>query len=111
MSAGAAASAMAASLGWASGAVAAPSGKIAYMYFSSRLQYCLTVSKAVEHTSEALGIASTSADAELNSQHQLDQYEQLAAAGGLNGVILNAPDGGNLKRIAELAGEQKIWLA
>jgi ribose transport system substrate-binding protein len=75
------------------------------------LQYCLTVSKAVEHTSEALGIASTSADAELNSQHQLDQYEQLAAAGGLNGVILNAPDGGNLKRIAELAGEQKIWLA
>jgi ABC-type sugar transport system substrate-binding protein len=111
MSAGAAASAMAASLGWTSGAVAAPSGKIAYMYFSSRLQYCLTVSKAVEHTSEALGIASTSADAELNSQHQLDQYEQLAAAGGLNGVILNAPDGGNLKRIAELAGEQKIWLA
>ena len=111
MSAGAAAGAMASSLGWNTAAVAAPSGKIAYLYFSSRLQYCMTVSKAVQHCTEALGVASTSADAELNSQHQLDQYEQLAAAGGLSGVILNAPDGGNLKRIAELAGEQKIWLA
>jgi ribose transport system substrate-binding protein len=81
------------------------------MYFSSRLQHCLTVSKAVEHATAALGIASTSADAELNSEHQLDHYEQLAAASGLNGVIFNAPDGGNLKRIAKLAGEQKIWLA
>lgn len=26
-------------------------------------------------------------------------------------MILNAPDGSNLKRISELAGEQKVWLA
>ncbi len=111
MSAGAAAGAMAQALGWPSAAVAAPNGKLAYMYFSSRLQYCLTVSKAVENTTAALGWTSVSADAELNSQHELDQYEQLAAAGGLDAVILNAPDGSNLKRISESCGQQKIWLA
>ncbi len=111
MSAGVAAGAMARALGWPNAAVAAPNGKLAYMYFSSRLQYCLTVSKAVEHTTAALGWNSVSLDAELNSQHELDQYEQLSAAGGLNAVILNAPDGSNLKRISELAGQQKIWLA
>lgn len=111
MMAGAAAGAMASSFGWPTAAVASPNGKLAYMYFSSRLQYCLTVSKAVEHTTEALGWRMTSADAELNSQHELDQYEQLAAAGDLEAVILNAPDGSNIKRISELAGQQKIWLA
>ena len=111
MSAGAAACAMAQALGWPSAAVAAPNGKLAYMYFSSRLQYCLTVSKAVENTTAALGWTSVSADAELNSQHQLDQYEQLAAAGGLDAVILNAPDGSNLRRISESCGQGKIWLA
>ena len=85
VTAGVAVGAAARTLGLPTAAIAAPSGKIAYMYFSSRLQYCLTVKKSVEDTTAALKIGSTSADAELNSEHQLDQYEQLAAAGGLGG--------------------------
>lgn len=59
MSAGAAVGALARAVGLPTAAVAAPSGKIAYMYFSSRLQYCLTVSKAVENTTAALGLGFT----------------------------------------------------
>jgi ABC-type sugar transport system substrate-binding protein len=111
VTAGVAVGAAARTLGLPTAAIAAPSGKIAYMYFSSRLQYCLTVKKSVEDTTAALKIGNTSADAELNSEHQLDQYEQLAAAGGLGGVILNAPDGSNIKRIAKLAEQNKTWVA
>jgi len=78
--AGIAMGAAARALGLPTAAIAAPNGKIAYMYFSSRLQYCLTVKKSVEDTTGALKIGVTSADAELNSEHELDQYEQLAAS-------------------------------
>src|SRR5512138_1595517 len=58
VSAGAVAGLAADALGLPAVAVAAPSGKIAYMYFSSRLQYCLTVSKAVQDCTAALGVES-----------------------------------------------------
>jgi ABC-type sugar transport system substrate-binding protein len=111
MSAGAAAAAAAAAFGLPGGAIASPSGKIAYMYFSSRLQYCLTANESVKNAAEALGWNATSADAELNSEHEFNQFEQMSAAGGLEAIILNAPDGSNLKRIADSSGRQKIWLA
>jgi ABC-type sugar transport system substrate-binding protein len=99
------------SFGVPSVAVAAPSGKIAYMYFSSRLAYCRTVSQAVKDYSDALGIAMSGHDAEFNSNKQFDQFQQLQVAGGLGGVILNPPDASNIKRIAEICGANKIWLA
>ena len=111
ISAGVVAGLAADALGLPSVAVAAPSGKIAYMYFSSRLQYCLTVSKAVQDCTAALGIESTSADAEFNSNHEFDQLQQLVVAGGLGGVILNPPDASNVKRVAEVCTKNKIWLA
>ena len=111
VTAGVAMGAAARAIGLPTAAIADPSGKIAYMYFSSRLQYCLTVKKSVEDTTAALKVGVTSADAQLNSEHELDQYEQLVAAGGLGGVILNAPDGSNIKRIAKLAEQNKTWVA
>jgi len=111
VSAGTIAGLAADALGLPAVAVAAPSGKIAYMYFSSRLQYCLTVSKAVQDCTAALGVESVSADAEFNSAHEFDQLQQLVVAGGLGGVILNPPDASNVKRVAEVCEKNKIWLA
>jgi ABC-type sugar transport system substrate-binding protein len=91
-------------------AYASENGKIAYLYFSATLEYCRTVSKSVQDTAKALGASSVSLDAEFNSNKEFDQFQQLQVAGDLSGVILNPPDASNIKRIAEICQQNKIWL-
>jgi len=79
------------------------------MYFSSRLQYCLTVSKAVQDCTAALGVESVSADAEVNSAHEVDQLQQLVVAGGLGGVILNPPDASNVPSGLNATDDTAHW--
>ena len=42
-------------------------------------------------------------------ERQLNQFQQQIAA-GVKGVMLHAPDGGSIKRIAQLANKDKVWL-
>ena len=110
ISAGVAAGMAAEALGVPASAYAAENAKIAYMYFSATLEYCRTVSKSVQDTAKAFGARSVSLDAEFNSNKEFDQFQQLQVAGDLGGVILNPPDASNLKRIAEICQQNKIWL-
>jgi ABC-type sugar transport system substrate-binding protein len=48
-------------------------------------------------------------DGQLDSERQLNQFEQQVTA-GVNGVMLHAPGGGSIRRIAELANQNKVWL-
>ncbi len=110
VSAGFAAGVAAEAVGIPASAYAAENGKIAYMYFSATLEYCRTVSKSVQDTAAAQGARTVSLDAEFNSNKEFDQFQQLRVAGDLGGVILNPPDASNLKRIAEICQQEKIWL-
>ncbi len=107
-SASAIAAATAASFGIPSIAIADPSGKIAHLMMTLQLEYCANADAGAHGAAEALGLGITSLDGQLDSERQLNQFEQQIAA-GVNGVMLHAPGGGSIKRIAQLANENKIW--
>jgi ABC-type sugar transport system substrate-binding protein len=107
-SASAIAAATAASFGIPSVAVADPSGKIAHLMMTLQLEYCANADAGAHGAAKALGLEITSLDGQLDSERQLNQFEQQIAA-GVNGVMLHAPGGGSIKRIAQLANENKIW--
>jgi ribose transport system substrate-binding protein len=107
------ASAMAATAASALGipgvAVAATNGKMAHLMMTLRLEYVVNADAGAKAAAEALGLEHTSVDGQLDSERQLNQFEQQAAT-GVQGVMLHAPGGGSIKRIAELANQNKIWL-
>jgi ribose transport system substrate-binding protein len=107
-SASAIAAATAASVGIPSVAIADPSGKIAHLIMTLQLEYCANADVGAHGAAQALGLDITSVDGQLDSERQLNQFEQQIAAGA-NGVMLHAPGGGSIKRIAQLANENKIW--
>jgi ABC-type sugar transport system substrate-binding protein len=108
-SAAAIASTAAGALGYGGVALAANTGKLAHLQITRRLEYSVGADVGVVAASKALGLSSTSFDGELDSLKQLNQFEQRAAASA-NGVILHAVDGSAVKRIAEAANRDKIWL-
>ncbi len=108
-SASAIATATAASLGLPSVAVADPSGRMAHLMMTLRLEYVANADAGAVGAAQALGMEITSVDGQLDSERQLNQFEQQIAA-GTQAVMLHAPGGGSIKRIAQLANENKIWL-
>jgi ABC-type sugar transport system substrate-binding protein len=107
------ASAVAASIAGTIGApgvaVAATSGKMAHLMMTLRLEYVVNADAGAKGAAEALGFEITSVDGQLDSERQLNQFEQQVTA-GVNAVMLHAPGGGSIKRIAELANQNKVWL-
>jgi ABC-type sugar transport system substrate-binding protein len=71
---------------------------------------CVVNADAGAAAAKALGLNFTSVDGELDALKQLNQFEQQAAA-GTNAILLHAPDGSAIKRIADSANQDKIWLA
>lgn len=108
-SASAIASATALSAGFPGVALADTSGKIAHLMMTMRMEYTNNAQSGAAGAAEALGLEITSADGQFDSQRQLNQFEQQIAA-GTDAVMLHAPGGGSIKRIAQLANENKIWL-
>jgi len=106
---GALASVTAAELGWPSVALADTGGKMAHLMMTLRLEYCANADLGAQGAAKALGLELVSLDGELDSERQLNQFEQQTAA-GVNAVMLHAPGGGSIRRIAELANKNKIWL-
>lgn len=103
------AAATAAGLGIPAVAVADEGGKIAHLLMTERLEYCVNADAGAHQAAKALGMAITSVDGQLDSERQLDQFQQQLAA-GVRGVMLHAPDGGSIKRIAQFANQNKVYL-
>lgn len=107
-SAGAVASATAVSLGIPSVAIADPTGKMAHLMMTLRLEYVVNADAGAHGAATALGLNITSLDGQLDSERQLNQFEQEVTS-GVQAVMLHAPGGGSIKRIAQLANENKVW--
>ncbi len=103
------AGATAASFGFPGVALADPSGKVAHLMMTARLEYCVNADDGANQAAKAFGMDMSTVDGQLDSQRQLDQFEQQIAAGA-KAVMLHAPGGGSIRRIAQLANENKIWL-
>jgi ABC-type sugar transport system substrate-binding protein len=109
-SAGVVASAGAAALGLPSVAVADPSGKLAYLAWTTRVEYMVQAGRAIDAASKALGLNYTLIDGQFDSQRQFNQFEQQVAA-GTQTIILHASDGTALRRAAQLADQNKVHFA
>lgn len=111
ISAGVAATAGASVLGSPGIALASTSGKLAFLSMTSSNEYCVQSSQAIEAAAKALGFSGYSfIDGQFDSARMLNQA-QTEASSGTSAVILFAPDGSNLRRIADLAGENKMYFA
>ncbi len=101
--------ATAASFGIPAIAVADTKGKMAHLMMTMRMEYTNNAQSGAAGAAEAFGWSITSADGNFDSEQQLNQFEQQIAS-GTQAVMLHAPGGGSIKRIAQLANENKIWL-
>jgi ABC-type sugar transport system substrate-binding protein len=90
-------------------AVAATSGKMAHLMMTLRLEYVANADVGAKGAAAALGLEHFAVDGQLDSERQLNQFEQQVTA-GVNAVMLHAPGGGSIRRIAELANQNKVWL-
>ncbi|MCA1179704.1 MULTISPECIES: sugar ABC transporter substrate-binding protein [unclassified Pantoea] len=97
---------------WSSPAVAvvAPSGKLAYLAWTSRVEFMAQASHATQAASQLFGLGYSYLDGQIDSQRQLNQAEQ-QFADGANALILHAPDGSAVRRIAQLAQQNKAYFA
>lgn len=107
--AGASAAAGAASLGLPNVAVAAPSGKLAFLTAYYRNEYNTIADKAFHAAATAFGIGYTVLDGNFDSQLQLNQFEQQAVA-GTTAAIFNLADGSAIRRVAKTASDNKIFI-
>jgi ABC-type sugar transport system substrate-binding protein len=108
-SAGAIASATGLSLGFPGVALAQANGKLAHIMMTMAMDYTVNADSGAKGAAEALGVEITSVDGQFDSERQLNQFEQLMTA-GTKGVMLHAPGGGSIRRIAQLANENQVWL-
>ena len=90
-------------------AIADDAGKIAHLVMTQRLEYCVNADAGAHQAAASLGMTIASVDGQLDSERQLDEFQQQLAA-GVKGVLLHAPGGGSIKRIAQLANENKVYL-
>ncbi len=109
-SASVAAMAVASSMGLPGVAIAAEGGKMAHLMMTLRLEYVANADAGATSAAKALGMEKAEFDGQLDSERQLNQFEQQITA-GTNAVMLHAPGGGSIRRIAQLANENKVWLA
>ncbi|MBX3567915.1 MAG: sugar ABC transporter substrate-binding protein [Rhizobiaceae bacterium] len=109
-SAGAAAGLTASVFGSPGVAVAAESGKLAYLAWTTRVEYMIQAAAAIEAASKELGFTYSLVDGQFDSTRQLNQFEQEATA-GTQAVILHASDGSNLRRITEIAAQSNQYVA
>ncbi|MEM8854695.1 MAG: sugar ABC transporter substrate-binding protein [Pseudomonadota bacterium] len=90
-------------------AIADTNGKMAHLMMTLRLEYVVNADAGAAAAAKALGLEHVAVDGQLDSERQLNQFEQQVTAGA-KAVMLHAPGGGSIKRIAQLANQEKIWL-
>lgn len=99
----------AATFGMPGVAMADTAGKMAHLMMTLRLEYVVNADAGAQGAAKAFGMAHSAFDGQLDSGRQLDQFEQQITS-GTKAVMLHAPGGGSIKRIAQLANENQIWL-
>ncbi len=109
-SAGLAATAAAGAMGRPSTAVAAPSGKLAYLAWTTRVEYMVQASKTIEAACKALALRYTLLDGQFDSQRQFNQFDEQIVS-GTQAIILHASDGSALRREAQLATQNGVYFA
>jgi ribose transport system substrate-binding protein len=107
-SASAVASVTGLSLGFPSVALADTKGKIAHLMMTLQMEYTNNADAGAHGAAQALGLDIASLDGQLDSGRQLNQFEEQVTAGA-NAILVHAPDGGSIRRIAQLANENKVW--
>ena len=107
-SASAIASATGLSLGFPSVALAESSGKMAHLMMTMQMEYTTNADAGAHGAAQALGLDIASVDGQFDSGRQLNQFEEQVTAGA-KAVMLHAPDGGSIRRIAQLANQDKVW--
>ncbi|WP_082537496.1 MULTISPECIES: sugar ABC transporter substrate-binding protein [unclassified Aureimonas] len=107
-SAGAAASAFAATMGLPSVAVAAPTGKIAYLAWSASTEYNQLVSKGAAAAAKDLGFNYALLDGQIDAGRQLNQFEELTTTQATGGFF-NILDGSALKRASQFAETSRVY--
>lgn len=90
-------------------AIASESGKMAHLMMTLRLEYVVNADAGARAAAKAFGMEHTALDGQLDSERQLNQFEQQVTA-GVNAVMLHAPGGGSIRRIAQLANQDGVWL-
>ncbi len=107
-SAGAIAAATASfTLGGPATAVAAPSGKLAYLSFNVN-EYNAQADKAFKAAAEAFNLPYTFLDGQSDGQRQVNQFEEQTISGA-TGAVFNLADGSSLRRVASLADSNKLY--
>lgn len=109
-SAGLAATAFAGISGLPNVALASADGKLAYLAWTSRVEFMIQASRATEAATRELGFSYSYLDGQMSSQTQLDQAEQQLGL-GVNAIILHAPDGSAVRRIAEYSAQNKTYFS
>lgn len=109
-SAGVVAAATASAYGLPTAAVAAPSGKLAFLTAFYRNEYNQIADKAFESATKPFGLNYVVLDGQFDSQLQLSQFEQQSAA-GVQSAVFNLADGASIKRIAQIAQQNQIYVA
>ena len=102
------ASATGVSLGFPSVALAETSGKMAHLMMTLQMEYTTNADAGAHGAAQALGLDITSVDGQFDSGRQLNQFEEQVTAGA-KAVMLHAADGGSIRRIAQLANQDKVW--
>lgn len=108
-SAGVAAAAGAAALGLPNVAVAAPSGKLAFLTAYYKNEYNTIADKSFGAAAAAFGLPYAVLDGNFDAQLQLNQFEQQAVA-GTTGAIFNLADGSAIRRLAKTASDSQIYI-
>jgi ABC-type sugar transport system substrate-binding protein len=108
-SASAAAATAAATLGLPSVAVADPTGKLAYLTGFLRNEWNVQVVVGAKQAAKDLGLNFMVFDSHLDAQEQSNQFDQQSVSGS-QGVIFNLSDGGSIRRFAQEAQQNQIWI-
>lgn len=108
--AGAAAAAAAATFGLPSSAVASPDGKLSFVSYTAASEVNVQIGKAFEDASKDLGINYAFLDGKADSGQQLNAFEQELVS-NTSAAVFNLADGSSLRRIAQLANQDKVFVA
>jgi ABC-type sugar transport system substrate-binding protein len=73
-----------------------------------QMEYTNNADAGAKGAAKAFGLGITSLDGQLDSGRQLNQFEEQVTAGA-KAIMLHAPDGGSIRRIAQLANQNKVW--
>lgn len=109
VSAGAAAVAAGSALGIPSVTLAQETGKLAFLAFTTRIEYIVDAARSMEAAAKALGFSGfTLLDGNFDSTKMLNDA-QTVGTDATAAFVFQPPDGSSLRRIAEVAKESKTY--